>query len=144
MSKFQTVTGGDFAVSITRAVSRLKSVFLTCARNYSSQDSTNKLVHKEFNTFVGPMKSYDFTTGGYDYAKELQWQLQIGSKTFPEYPARSVAETFYQLKKSLGIHRSAFHSVAISPAQYRNHNFITGVDPEQILDLLDGTQEPGI
>ena len=53
---------------------------------------------------------------------------------FPEYPARSLAETFYQLKKSLGVHGSAFHSVAISPIQYRNDHFIIGVDTERILE----------
>ena len=134
VSQFQTITGGDFAVSITRAVSRLKSVFLPFARDYTSQDATSKLVHKEFNTFVGPMRSADFTAGGYDHAKELQWQLQIGSKMFPEYPARSLAETFYQLKKALGIQGSAFHSVAISPVQYRNDHFIIGVDTERVLE----------
>ena len=112
-------------------MSTLKSVFLTVAGGYTSQDYTNKLVHKEFNTFVGPMRSADFTTRGYDYAKELQWHLQIGSKMFPEYPARSLAETSYQLEKSLGIHGSAFHSVAISPMQYRNGHFIIGVDTEK-------------
>ena len=76
VSQFQTITGGDFAVSITRAVSR--PVFPAFTGDYSSQDATNKLVHKEFNTFVGPMKSADYTTGAYDYAKELQWQLQMG------------------------------------------------------------------
>ena len=86
MSQFQTITGGDFAVSVTRAVSRLKPVFLTFAGDYTSQDTTNKLVHKEFNPFVGPMRSTDYTTGGYDYAKELQWQLQIGSKMSPSIP----------------------------------------------------------
>ena len=74
VSQFQTITGGDFAVSITRAASKLKSVFLTFAGGYSSQDTTNKLLHKEFNTFVGPMTSADYTTGAYDYTKELQWQ----------------------------------------------------------------------
>ena len=83
---------------------------------------------------MGPMRSADYITGAYDYAKEPQWQLQIGSKMFPEYPARSLAETFYQLKKSLGIHGSAFHSVAISPAQYRNEHLIIGVDTERILE----------
>jgi hypothetical protein len=70
----------------------------------------------------------------YDYNKELQWQLQIGSKMFPEYPCRSMAETFYQLKKALGIHGSAFHSVAITDEQYRNDHFIIGVDTEKILE----------
>ena len=133
VSHSQTITGGDLAVSIAKAVSMLKSVFLAFAGNDSSLNTTNKIVHKDFNAFVGPMKSDDYTTGAYDYAKELQWQLQIGSKMFPEYPVRSLAETFYQLKRSLGIHGSAFHSVAISPIQYRNDHFIIGVDTEKIL-----------
>ena len=106
VSQFQTITGGDFAVSVTRGVSRLKSVFLTFDGDHATQNSTNKLLHNHFNTFAGPMAA-DFTTGTYDYSKELQWQLQIGSKMFPEYPCRSLAETFYQLKKALGIHGSA-------------------------------------
>ena len=71
---------------------------------------------------------------GYDYSKEFQWQLQIGSKMFPEYPARSIAETFYQLKKALGIQGSAFHSLSFTPIQYRTDHFIIGVDTEKILE----------
>ena len=37
-------------------------------------------------------------------------------------------------KKSLGTHGSAFHSVAISPIQYRNDHFIIRVDTERILE----------
>ena len=80
------------------------------------------------------MKGGDYTGGAYGYNKELQWQLQIGSKMFPEYPCRSMAETFYQLKKALGIHGSAFHSVAITDDQYMNDHFIIGVDTEKILE----------
>jgi hypothetical protein len=53
---------------------------------------------------------------------------------FPEYPVRSLAETFYQLKKSLGIHGSAFHSISITPEQYRNDHFIIGIDTEKIFE----------
>ena len=103
ITQFQTITSTDFAVSVTRAVSRLKSVFINFdgARN----DTTNKgLFHRGFNTFASPMANADYSDGGYNYVRELQWQLQIGSKMFPEYPCRSMAETFYQLKKALGIH----------------------------------------
>ena len=134
VSQFQTITGGDFAVSVTRAVSRLKSVFLTFDGDHTTQNTTNKLLHNQFNTFAGPMASTDWTTGTYDYGKELQWQLQIGSKMFPEYPCRSLSETFYQLKKALGIHGSAYHSVAINPKQFRNDHFIIGIDTEKILE----------
>jgi hypothetical protein len=70
----------------------------------------------------------------YDYQDEIQWQLQIGSKNFPEMPVRSLAETFYQLKKALGIHGSAFHSLSITPDQYRTDHFIIGIDTEKILE----------
>ena len=40
----------------------------------------------------------------YDYDKELEFQMQTGAKLFSEYPIRSLAESFYQLHKALGIH----------------------------------------
>ena len=133
VSQFQTLTSTDFAVSVTRAVSRLKSVFINF--NGAIDDNTDKrMFHKSFNNFVGPMTGTDYVGGEYDYNKELQWQLQIGSKMFPEYPCRSMAETFYQLKKALGIHGSAYHSVAITDEQYRNDHFIIGIDTEKILE----------
>jgi hypothetical protein len=82
------------------------------------------------------MASADFTTGTYDYNKGLQWQLQIGSKMFPEYPCRSLAETFFfKLEKALAIHGSAYYSVAINPKQFRNDHFVIGIDMENILEV---------
>ena len=133
ITQFQSLSSTDFAVSVTRAVSRLKSVFITF--NGVNDNTTDKrMFHKAFNTFLHPMTGSDYVGGLYDYNEELQWQLQIGSKMFPEYPCRSMAETFYQLKKALGIHGSAFHSVAITDEQYRNDHFIIGVDTEKILE----------
>jgi hypothetical protein len=45
-----------------------------------------------------------------------------------------MAQTFYQLKKALGIHGSAFHSLAITNKQYMNDHFVIGVDTEKILE----------
>lgn len=129
VSQFQTITSSDFAINVSRAVTRLKSVFI----NFDNRTGDN-VVHKNMNTFVSPMTDADFVGAEYDYTKELQWQLQIGSKMFPEYPVRSIAETFYQLKKALGIHGSAFHSLSITPSQYRNDHFIIGIDTEKILE----------
>ena len=86
------------------------------------------------NTFVHPMCGTGYVGGDYSYQNELQWQLQIGSKMFPEYPVRSLAESFYQLQKSLGVHGSSFHSISITPEQYRNDHFIIGIDTEKILE----------
>jgi len=134
ITQFQTITSSDFAVNVSRACSRLKSVFINFDNTHTIKDTATTLVHKPFNTFTHPMSGTDYTGGGYDYSEELQWQLQIGSKNFPEYPVRSLAETFYQLKKALGIQGSAFHSVSITPVQYRNDHFIIGIDTEKILE----------
>jgi hypothetical protein len=115
ITQFQTVTSTDFAVNVWRACSRLKSVFINFDNTHTLKDSATSLVHKQFNTFTHPMSGLDFNGGIYDYTEELQWQLQIGSKMFPEYPVRSIAETFYQLNKALGIQGSAFHSVFNNP-----------------------------
>jgi hypothetical protein len=137
ITQFQTITSADFAVSVTRAVSRLKSVFITFDGTHpddSAATQNSHLWHRTFNTFISSMSDNTFFANKYDYGKELQWQLQIGSKMFPEYPCRSMAETFYQLKKALGIHGSSYHSLSISADQYINDHFIIGVDTEKILE----------
>jgi hypothetical protein len=137
ISQFQSITSTDFAVSVTRSVSRLKSVFINFDGAHQTDpeaDDDADFFHKSFNTFMSPMTNANFSGANYDFNKELQWQLQIGSKMFPEFPCRSMAETFYQLQKALGIHGSAFHSLSITPAQYRNDHFIIGVDTEKILE----------
>ena len=69
----------------------------------------------------------------YDKGYELEFQMQVGSKLFPEYPIRSISEAFSQLKKSVGILGSNFHSVSITPMQYRNDHFVIGIDTEKAL-----------
>ena len=46
----------------------------------------------------------------------------------------SASETMYQLKKALGIHGSAFHSISPTYKQYICDHFIVGFDTEQILE----------
>ena len=70
----------------------------------------------------------------YSSSSELQWQISIGSLTFPVYPCRSTAETFYRLKQSLGILPSSFHALDISFVQYKDTHFIIGVDLEKVTD----------
>ena len=65
---------------------------------------------------------------------EFEFQLQIGSKLFPEYPIRSHNEAYYQLKKTLGVQSFAVHNFDITPAEYRDYKFILGTDCEKVLD----------
>ena len=135
ISQFQSLgtDTSNFSVTVTRAVSRLKSMFINFDRAHgltSENDGSRTAV----NSFVHPMFMADYSAGAYNFDKELQWQVQIGSKLFPEFPCTSLAQTFYQLKKALGIHGSAFHSIAIGPGEYRNDHFIIGIDTEKILE----------
>ncbi|MFM7854649.1 MAG: hypothetical protein ACKO96_22665, partial [Flammeovirgaceae bacterium] len=64
----------------------------------------------------------------------FEFQLQIGSKLFPEYPIRSHTEAYYQLKKTLGVQASAVHNFDVSAVEYRDHKFILGTDCERVSD----------
>ena len=126
ITQSQAISGQDVGVSLNRAITRLKSIFVTFYKS-----STTDATHKEWNDFAHPM---DHATNLlYDSGYELEYQIQIGSKLFPEYPVRSVSESFAQLKKCLGIMGSNFHSVSLSPLQYRNDKFIIGCDTEKAL-----------
>ena len=70
---------------------------------------------------------------GYDPMFETEIQLQVGSKLYPEYPVRSLQEAFYQLRKCMGTETSNFHSLDITPLEYRTHKFITAFDTEKNL-----------
>ena len=91
---------------------------------HTASDATNL---KEFNNFWSAL------LGSPDQDKEMEFQVQIGSKMYPEIPIRANAEAFSQLVKCLGVHNSAFHGVAITPYNYRSHNQIIGIDTEKVL-----------
>jgi len=125
ISSMQVIAGSVSSVNISRSVSRLKSIFLT----YDGQHTADSLGYmKEVNDMYHPMKGYR-----YDAKKELEYQIQIGSKLFPVYPVRSLAEAFSQLKKTLGIHQTNFHSIDINMKQYMHNRFIVACDTEKQL-----------
>ena len=70
----------------------------------------------------------------YDFKKELEYQVQIGSKQIPEYPCRSISQSHSELKKALGILGSPWHSISPSYQQYWKSHFIIGIDCEKVLD----------
>ena len=105
----------------------MKSVFVS----FYKTPTTDAATDKEWLNFMHPMEY----AGGllYDKGYEMEFQMQIGSKLYPEYPIRSLSESFSQLKKSVGILGSNFHSVSITPKQYRVDHFVVGIDTEKAL-----------
>merc|ERR1711966_282737 len=62
----------------------------------------------------------------YFVADKHSFQVQVGSKLYPEYPVTSVTEALYQLKKTVG---SPFQMYS---RWYRTHRYIIGLDMEKI------------
>jgi len=127
VTQLQAITSNSsVSINVQRAFTRLKTAFVSLV-------STSALatgVRKEFNFFYNPGF---YATSAYDSSKDVQFQLQIGSKLYPEYPIWSTQESFYQLRKCLGVHASSFHSIDISPIEYKSTKYIVGIDTEKVL-----------
>ena len=136
VSQMQTISGQDAPViNVSRALTRLKSVFVTLNKNMTAWNRDQLLGRKNWNDFFSPMWNTN-VQGDYvhDSAGKFEFQLQIGSKLFPEYPIRSHNEAYYQLKKTLGVQSSAVHNFDLSPLEYRDNKLIIGTDCEKVLD----------
>ena len=134
----QQLSGQSPSINITRALSRLKSVFMTLVGTPASSNTddsvgdsggANRMFLKAWNDFYHPMAAQAL----YRSSKEFEVQLQIGGKKFPEYPLRSLAESYSALRKCMGIQSSIFHSIDINPFDHRTHKFIVGIDTEKVL-----------
>jgi hypothetical protein len=136
VSQMQTIAGQDAPlINVSRALTRLKSVFVTLNKDITGSRAWY-LGRKNWNDFFSPMSvdnSGRFTVN-HNPDGEFEFQLQIGSKLFPEYPIRSHNEAYYQLKKTLGVQASAVHNFDITPVEYRDNKFILGTDCEKVLD----------
>ena len=156
ISQVQTINGNEkVRLNVTRSLTRLKACYVTLDKKLKT-GTINNIGRKNWNDFYSPM-SYansaravvaDFVGSGYQNANidhrgigtkhseagEFQFQLQLGNKLYPEYPIRSHAEGYYQLRKSLGVQSNHLHSFDIKSNEYRNNKFILGIDYEKILN----------
>ena len=107
----------NFSAHINRSLTRLKAVFITLGT-----PDTPKF--KSCSNFYHPMASS--VSDSYFVADEHSFQVQVGSKLYPEYPVTSVTEALYQLKKTVG---SPFQMYS---RWYRTHRYIIGLDLEKI------------
>ena len=114
VSQMQTVSGKDLRVNVSRALTRLKRVFVTLEKDLTTGSRATLPLRKSWSDFFSPMSASN-TNGKFKHNPkgEFEFQLQIGAKLFPEYPIRSHAEAYYQLKKTLGTQASAVQIMEI-------------------------------
>ncbi|MFM7980066.1 MAG: hypothetical protein ACKPKO_12195, partial [Candidatus Fonsibacter sp.] len=111
ISQYQTISSQtDLAINITRSLTRLKSVFVSLWKKYQDETRQDMRANRMFNDFFSPMHTTIMLwVTQQDMDGEFEFHMQIGSKLYPEYPIRSHAEAFYQLKENFRV-----SSVAIS------------------------------
>jgi hypothetical protein len=144
VNQMQSITGTSPAINITRALSRLKSVFVTfdkievspinglpVGQGVGASNGHLALWKRSWNDFYHPMTNSN--KAAYDQNYEMAYQLIVGSKCFPDFAMSSLQEQFYQLRKCMGTESSNFHSLDITPKQYRNHTHIVAFDTEKNL-----------
>ena len=140
VSQMQSILSGatgqqKVRLNVTRALSRLKSVFVSLVRDVPNAELAANLGSKEWNDFYSPM--YDYAKGSnnqFNSNGEFEAQLQLGSKLYPEYPIRSHSEAFYQLRKTMGVQSSSLHSFDVDSHDFRTCKFIWGTDFERVLE----------
>ena len=112
-------TGNDknFSANINRALTRLKSVFITLQGSEGAWNKTS-------NDFFHPIAVK--ATDAYSVNDEHQYQIQIGSKLIPEYPVKSLTESLSQLRKTVGGNFQMFGR------WYRTTKYIIGLDLEKV------------
>ena len=68
----------------------------------------------------------------YNSVKELEFQIQLGGKLYPEYPCRSISEAFRILKQTMNLPDWGLHSVGIDFDQYTSNKFIFAMSFEKM------------
>jgi hypothetical protein len=121
VTQTQRAEGTDQTIVLARSFTRLKGVFVNWFRANDAtglKNITNNMYHHH-----GP--------GPYLHARDnLQCQMQLGSRRFPEFPIDSLAEYYHRLRLSIGAH---FGDVPISilPRSFRDNAFMVGFDLEK-------------
>jgi hypothetical protein len=70
----------------------------------------------------------------YNPDKEVQINLSLGPKIYPEYPCTNISECYYRLKQAMNLPEYHQHSMSIKFRNYINNKFIFGLSFEKVQD----------
>ena len=135
ITRSQSVAGmTDISIPVIRSVSKLVASFITF---YKAGDPSTgyEYADKEYCRFFHPHQSHNpLDEGIYDKDKDLELQIQLGSKLYPEYPCNSITQCFCHLRKALNLPMFHQHSMNINFDQYRDRQFIFAFSFERVPD----------
>ena len=108
----------EASVTLSRAVTRMKSLFLTFSGITPNTSTVVEMIHP---------------SGGIPNRLDARWsvsdptftlQVALGNKLFPELPCKSVANFWDHLRKAVDVHDTSSRSLSMRPAQYLTNQFI--------------------
>ena len=114
------------ALSIVRACTRLKGVFITFG--LERLPFIDYFAHPSGRNWWGPNGM------GGDKMKDppLTCQIQVGAMTWPIQPISSMAEFFEHLRKVCGCHDQSVKTLAITKTSYESGSFAIGMSMERV------------
>ena len=124
---YPIVNAASLAIVVQRAFTRNVAVFVSFSKN---DDFVNVFSHPEVDvttrTSILPDKPI-LQDGSFSF------QLQLGSKLWPEQPMSSLAEMYETLRKAVGTHNQDIKSISLDRDDYTSDSFLLGIDLEKNL-----------
>ena len=130
----QSVLSPDIFLNISRAVTRLKDIYVSFygPPDPIGSDAAAKTANLAFQQAWRKRVNYfKHPTGN---KNDLELQLTIGSKIYPDFPIKSSAEFFYRLECALGVQDNSFSDIDISQYNYMRNRFVIGLNLETIIN----------
>jgi hypothetical protein len=126
---YPITNAATLAIVVQRALTRNVAVFVSFTGPFSSVDDfvfpdsrMYPYAVNENNPCIPALGDSAFT-----------FQLQLGSKLWPEQPMSSMPEMYETLRKAVGTHNQDFKNISIDRLQFIDKSFIIGVDLEKNL-----------
>jgi hypothetical protein len=124
---YPVTNAASLAIVVQRAFTRNVAVFVTFSRNNMVDNFYYPDPEVAFQAFAGGPDAPILKDGSFSF------QLQLGSKLWPEQPMSSLAEMYETLRKAVGTHNQDIKSIGLDRHDYTRDGFILGVDLEKNL-----------
>ena len=112
------------STQFARSYHRIKTICVT----FGGLEFSTRGARNETNGFIYPARG---NTVEYNFERDkMEFQLHVGSRTYPQYPIRSLAEYAYHLEKALDLTASV-EGCSIGLDEYRFDKFVIGLDVEK-------------
>ena len=129
-----SITNNKLAIQVARSCSRLKKCYIT----FFNPAPTPGVFDKQAITFYHPMSQSGRNVATnkviFDPGYNLQFQIQLGSTLYPEYPVRSISEAFKILRQTLNLPEYHQHSLSVNFNDYISDHFICAQNSERVQD----------